>query len=429
MLPSIKPTNRGYATMSKNNVVDINNRETITDALTDLLKTGAQQLIQQAVQVELAEFMEQYTHQLTSDGKASVVRNGYQPEREILTGIGSVPVKIPKVRSRDGKPVTFHSALVPPYVRKAKSIEASLPWLYLKGISTGEMGEALKVLVGSDAKGLSASTVSRLKQEWGQEYQQWQHKPLDKDQWVYIWADGVYSGLRSEDTKLCALVIIGVNERGQKHFLAIEDGVRESTQSWREVLLNLKDRGMNAPQLAIGDGALGFWKALDEVYSKTRHQRCWVHKTANILNKLPKSSQPKAKQALHEIWQAETKENAEKAFDLFIKTYEAKYPKSALCLQKDREELLAFYDFPAQHWQSIRTSNPIESTFGTIRHRTKRAKGCLSRDGMLHMMFKLGQCAEDKWRKLRGFGFLGQVIKGVQFKDGIEVISDKQVAA
>jgi len=429
MLPSIKPTNRGYATMCKNNVVDINNRDTITDTLTDLLKTGAQQLIQQAVQVELAEFMEQYTHQLTSDGKASVVRNGYQPEREILTGIGSVPVKIPKVRSRDGKPVTFHSALVPPYVRKAKSIEASLPWLYLKGISTGEMGEALKVLVGSDAKGLSASTVSRLKQEWGQEYQQWQHKPLDKDQWVYIWADGIYSGLRSEDTKLCALVIIGVNERGQKHFLAIEDGVRESTQSWREVLLNLKDRGMNTPQLAIGDGALGFWKALDEVYSKTRHQRCWVHKTANILNKLPKSSQPKAKQALHEIWQAEKKENAEKAFDLFIKTYEAKYPKSALCLQKDREELLAFYDFPAQHWQSIRTSNPIESTFGTIRHRTKRAKGCLSRDGMLHMMFKLGQCAEDKWRKLRGFGFLGQVIKGVQFKDGIEVISDKQVAA
>ncbi len=415
--------------MCKNNVVDINNRDTITDTLTDLLKTGAQQLIQQAVQVELAEFMEQYTHQLTSDGKASVVRNGYQPEREILTGIGSVPVKIPKVRSRDGKPVTFHSALVPPYVRKAKSIEASLPWLYLKGISTGEMGEALKVLVGSDAKGLSASTVSRLKQEWGQEYQQWQHKPLDKDQWVYIWADGIYSGLRSEDTKLCALVIIGVNERGQKHFLAIEDGVRESTQSWREVLLNLKDRGMNTPQLAIGDGALGFWKALDEVYSKTRHQRCWVHKTANILNKLPKSSQPKAKQALHEIWQAETKENAEKAFDLFIKTYEAKYPKSALCLQKDREELLAFYDFPAQHWQSIRTSNPIESTFGTIRHRTKRAKGCLSRDGMLHMMFKLGQCAEDKWRKLRGFGFLGQVIKGVQFKDGIKVISDKQVAA
>ena len=391
--------------MSNNNVVEIKNRGTITDALTEMLKTGAQQLIHQAVQAELAVFMELYSNQSTGDGRASVVRNGYHPEREILTGIGSVPVKMPKVRCRDGKPVTFHSALVPPYVRKAKSVEASLPWLYLKGIS-------------------------RLKQEWGQEYQQWQHKPLDKDQWVYIWADGIYSGLRSEDTKLCALVIIGVNERGQKHFLAIEDGVRESTQSWREVLLKLKHRGMNAPQLAIGDGALGFWKALDEVYTATtRHQLCWVHKTANILNKLPKSSQPKAKQALHEIWQAETKEDAEKSFDLFIRTYEAKFPKSTLCLQKDREELLAFYDYPAQHWQSIRTSNPIESTFGTIRHRTKRAKGCLSRDGMLHMMFKLSQCAEGKWRKLRGFGFLGKVIKGFQFKDGVEVISDNQVAA
>ena len=415
--------------MSNNNVVEINNRDIITDALTDMLRTGAQQLIQQAVQLELAEFMEQYTDRLTDEGKVAVVRNGYQPEREILTGIGSVPVKIPKVRAKDGKPVTFHSVLVPPYVRKAKSLEASLPWLYLKGVSTGEMGEALKTLVGADAKGLSASTVSRLKQELGQEYQQWQNKPLDKDKWVYIWADGIYSGLRSEDTKLCALVIIGVNERGQKHFLAIEDGLRESTQSWREVLLRLKDRGMNAPQLAIGDGALGFWNALDEIYSDTHHQRCWVHKTANILNKLPKSSQPKAKQALHYIWQAETKENAEKAFDLFIQTYEAKYPKSTLCLQKDRTDLLAFYDYPAQHWQSIRTSNPIESTFGTIRHRTKRAKGCLSRDSMLHMMFKLGQCAQKKWRKLRGFDYLGKVIRGVQFKDGVEVTSNEQVAA
>jgi len=415
--------------MSKNNVVEINNRDIITDALTDMLRTGAQPLIHHAVQLELAEFMELYTDRLTDEGKAAVVRNGYQPEREILTGIGSVPVKIPKVRAKDGKAVTFHSALVPPYVRKAKSLEASLPWLYLKGISTGEMGEALKTLVGADAKGLSASTVSRLKQEWGQEYQQWQNKPLDKDKWVYIWADGIYSGLRSEDTKLCALVIIGVNEHGQKHFLAIEDGIRESTQSWREVLLKLKDRGMNVPQLAIGDGALGFWNALDEIYADTRHQRCWVHKTANIVNKLPKSSQPKAKQALHDIWQAETKENAEKAFELFIQTYEAKYPKSTLCLQKDRADLLAFYDYPAQHWQSIRTSNPIESTFGTIRHRTKRAKGCLSRDGMLHMMFKLGQCAQKKWRKLRGFDYLGKVIRGVQFKDGVEVTSYEQVAA
>ncbi len=415
--------------MSNNNVIEINNRDTITDALTDMLRTGAQQLIQQAVQVELAEFMGHYTDRLTDEGKAAVVRNGYQPERKILTGIGSVSVKIPKVRAKDGKPVTFHSALVPPYVRKARSLEASLPWLYLKGISTGEMGEALKMLVGSDAKGLSASTISRLKQEWGKEYQQWCNKPLEQDKWVYIWADGIYSGLRSEDTKLCALVIIGVNERGEKHFLAIEDGVRESTQSWREVLLKLKDRGLNAPQLAIGDGALGFWNALDEIYSETRHQRCWVHKTANILNKLPKSSQPKAKQALHDIWQAETKEKADKAFDLFIQTYEDKYPKATVCLQKDRGNLLAFYDYPAQHWQSIRTSNPIESTFGTIRHRTRRAKGCLSRDGMLHMMFKLSQCAQKKWRKLRGFDYLAKVIEGVQFKDGVEVTSNEQVAA
>lgn len=415
--------------MSKHNVIEIKNRDAITDTLTDLLRAGAQQLIQQAVQVELNDFMSQYTDRLTHEGKAAVVRNGYQPERDILTGIGSIPVRIPKVRAKDGKPVNFHSALVPPYVRKAKSLEASLPWLYLKGVSSGEMGEALKVLVGSNAKGLSASTVTRLKQEWAQEYQQWRNKPLHKDKWVYIWADGIYSGLRSEDAKLCALVVIGVNERGQKHFLAIEDGVRESTQSWREVLLGLKSRGMNAPQLAIGDGALGFWHALDEVYGDTRHQRCWVHKTANILNKLPKSLQPKAKQALHDIWQADTKEKADKAFALFIQSYEDKYPKATNCLQKDREELLAFYDYPAQHWQSIRTSNPIESTFGTIRHRTKRAKGCLSRNGMLHMMFKLGQCAESKWRKLRGFNYLGKVIEGVQFKDGVEVISDDQVAA
>jgi len=415
--------------MNKDNVVEFKDRDTITDTLTEMLRTGAQQLIHQAVQTELTEFLGQYAHRLTTNGKAAVVRNGHLPERELLTGIGPVTVQIPKVRSKDGTPVTFRSALVPPYVRKTRSIEAALPWLYLKGISTGEMSEALKVLVGDEAKGLSANTVSRLKKEWGAQYQQWRDAPLSKDKWVYIWADGIYSGLRSEQDKLCALVIVGVNERGEKHFLAIEDGVRESTQSWREVLLKLKDRGMNTPQLATGDGALGFWAALDEVYPETRHQRCWVHKTVNILNYLPKSSQAKAKQALHEIWQAETKADANKAFDLFIHTYEDKYPKATLCLQKDREELLAFYDFPAKHWQSIRTSNPIESTFGTIRHRTKRAKGCLTRDGMLHMMFKLGQCAQGKWRKLRGFDYLAKVIEGIQFKDGIEVTSDDQIAA
>lgn len=415
--------------MEENNVVDLAGRGTIADPLTDLLKTGAQRLLLQAVEAELEDFLGQYCDQRTSDGKAVVVRNGHLPERSLQTGLGPVTVKVPKVRSRTGEPVTFRSALVPPYVRKTKTLEAALPWLYLKGISSGEMGAALKVLVGPEAEGLSASTVSRLKQAWAQEYKDWNAESLARDKWVYIWADGIYSGLRNEDTKLCALVIIGVNERGEKRFLAIEDGVRESTQSWREVMLKLKARGMNTPKLAIGDGALGFWSALDEVYPGTQHQRCWVHKTANVLNCLSKSSQPKAKQALHQIWQAETKADAEKAFDLFIKTYEQKYPKATICLQKDLEELMAFFDFPAEHWQSIRTSNPIESTFATIRHRTKRSKGCLSRDGMLHMMFKLGQCAEKKWRRLRGFDSLGKVITGVKFRDGIEVTQTDQVAA
>jgi putative transposase len=415
--------------MNKHNVVELEGREVLSDPLTDMLREGAKQLISQAVEAEFQGLLRAHAERRTDDGKAGVVRNGYLPERELQTGLGPVTVQIPKVRSKTGEPVTFHSALVPPYVRKTKSLEAALPWLYLKGISTGEMHEALKVLVGPEAAGLSASTVSRLKQVWAEEYLDWNTERLDKDRWVYVWADGVYSGLRAEHTKLCALVIIGVNERGEKHFLAIEDGIRESTQSWREVLLNLKSRGMNAPQLAIGDGAMGFWSALDEVYPDTRQQRCWMHKTMNVLNCLPKLSQPKAKQALHAIWQAETKADAQTAFDLFIDTYEAKYLKATTCLQKDREELMAFYDFPAQHWQSIRTSNPIESTFGTIRHRTKRSKGCLTRDGMLHMMFKLGMCAEKNWRRLRGFNYLAKVIAGIQFKDGIEVAEVNQVAA
>jgi len=415
--------------MNKSNVIEFEGRAGSADPLTDLLRSGARQLLQQAIEAEVQELLAAHSGRLLEDGRAGVVRNGHQPEREIQTGIGPVTVKIPKVRAKTGEPVTFRSALVPPYVRKTQSLEAALPWLYLKGVSSGEMGAALEVLVGPEAKGLSASTVSRLKRSWAQEYQAWREAPLDKDRWVYVWADGVYSGLRAEQAKLCALVVIGVNERGEKQFLAIEDGVRESTQSWREVLLKLKSRGMNVPQLAIGDGAMGFWAALAEVYPESRQQRCWMHKTMNVLNCLPKSLQPKAKQALHEIWQANTREDAEKAFDLFLKTYEPKYPKAALCLEKDRDELMAFYDFPAQHWQSIRTSNPIESTFGTIRHRTKRSKGCLTRDGMLHMMFKLGQCAQKNWRRQRGFNYLAKVISRVKFRDGIEVTESNQVAA
>lgn len=416
--------------MNKDNVVQIEGRESIaTDAVTQLLKNGAQQLLQVAIEAELQEFLNLFSGRLLDDGRAAVVRNGHQPERELQTGIGPLTIKVPKVRSRDGEPVTFRSALVPPYVRKTKSLEAALPWLYLKGISTGEMSEALEVLVGPEAKGLSASTVARLKQQWAQEYDNWRKRPLDSQQWVYIWVDGIHSGTRAEDAKLCALTVIGVDEKGQKHFLAIEDGTRESTQSWREVLLQLKQRGLNTPRLAIGDGALGFWKAADEIFPGMRQQRCWVHKTANVLNKLPKSIQPKAKKALHEIWMAESQQDAEAAFDLFVRTYEDKYPAAVQCLLKDQDELLTFYDFPAKHWTSIRTTNPIESTFATIRHRTKRSKGCLSSTGMLHMMFKLGQCAQKRWHRLRGFDHLAKVIRGVKFKDGIEVTNANQVAA
>ncbi len=415
--------------MNKSTVIALEDRAESLDPLTELLRVGARQLIEQAVETELQELLAAHAGRLLADGRAGVIRNGYLPEREIQTGLGPITVRIPKVRVKTGEPVTFRSALVPPYVRKTRSLEAALPWLYLKGVSSGEMEAALEVLVGPEAKGLSASTVSRLKQSWAQEYQEWQKARLDKDRWVYVWADGVYSGLRAEQTKLCALVVIGVNDRGEKRFLAIEDGARESTQSWREVLLQLKARGMNVPRLAIGDGAMGFWAALEEVYGDTRQQRCWMHKTMNVLNGLPTSAQPKAKQALHEIWQADTKEEAERAFDLFIRTYEPKYPKATLCLQKDREELLVFYDFPAQHWQSIRTTNPIESTFGTIRHRTNRSKGCLTRDGMLHMMFKLGLCAEKNWRRQRGWHYLAKVITGMKFTDGIEATQSDQVAA
>ena len=263
--------------MKNSNVIELGSPDESIDPLTELLRTGARHLIQQAVDIELQELLGEHAQRRLEDGRAGVVRNGYLPEREIQTGLGPVTVQIPKVRAKTGEPVTFHSALVPPYVRKSRCVEAALPWLYLKGISSGEMGPALEVLLGPQAKGLSAGTVSRLKRTWGEEYQAWCKERLDEDHWVYVWVDGIYSGLRSEQSKLCTLVVIGSNEYGDKRILAMEDGVRESTQSWREVLLHLKSRGMNVPRLAIGDGAMGFWSALEEVYGETRQQRCWMH--------------------------------------------------------------------------------------------------------------------------------------------------------
>lgn len=415
--------------MKEHSVVQFRKLEQVRDALHELLREGAQGLIAQAVQTELEEFLSRFAGQRDESGRTAVVRNGFHPERSILTGIGPVRVRVPKVRSRTQAAAVFRSSLVPPYVRRARAVEAALPWLYLHGVSTGDMSAALAALVGPEAAGLSAAVVSRLKSRWAEEYQAWRRARLCEERWVYLWADGIYSGLRAEDGRLCALVVIGVNERGEKHFLAIEDGVRESTQSWRELLLDLKKRGLEIPpKLAVGDGALGFWAALEEIYPETRQQRCWVHKVANVMNYLPKAVQPKAKAALQEIWMAETQAAAIAAFDQFVRAYGAKYPRAVDCLIKDRETLFAFFEFPAEHWIHIRSTNVIESSFATIRHRTDRTKGCLTRSGMLAMMFKLGMSAEHGWRRLRGFKWLAKVIRGVKFRDGIEVRSEKRAA-
>lgn len=399
------------------------------DRLSELLRGGARQLIEEAVEAELREFLESLSPQRLADGRRQIVRNGYLPERELQTGLGAVPVQIPKVRDRASGGVKFNSALVPPYIRRTPSVEAVLPWLYLKGLSTGDFTAALQALLGEEAKGLSSTTISRLKQGWTTEYKTWQQRSLVGKQYVYIWADGVYFDIRLEDARQCLLVLIGVTLDGHKEFLAIEDGYRESEQSWTELLQGLKQRGLTiAPELAIGDGALGFWKALRKLYPETRTQRCWVHKTGNILNKLPKALQPKAKRDLHQIWLAETREAAEGAFTAFVTKYGAKYGKAVECLEKDRKTLLTFYDFPAEHWAHIRTTNPIESTFATIRLRTAKTRGCVSRQTALTLVYKLSRCAEQGWRKLRGFKRLGQVIQGVKFVNGEEQ-SEEQLAA
>lgn len=406
--------------MSKNKVIALKKPGEISaDPLTELLRIGARKLITDAVEVELQQLLSQYASLRNEQGHQQVVRNGYLPEREIQTGIGPVTVRVPKIRDKSGQGIKFNSTLLPPYLRKTRRMEEVLPWLYLKGISTGDFQEALHALLGNDAKGLSASTISRCKRVWEEEHETWSRRSLENKRYVYIWADGVYFNIRSDDAKQCILVVIGVTEHGRKEFIAIEDGYRESDQSWSELLLRIKAQGLNhSPKLAVGDGALGFWKALSKVFPDTVHQRCWVHKTANVLNKLPKMVQPKVKQALHEIWMAPTKEDAYKAFEITIKTYSDKYPKAMECLKKDKGEMLAFYDFPAAHWQHIRTSNPIESTFATVRLRTAKTRGCVARHTILSMVYKLGQSAQKRWRKLRGFKLLAEVIRGVQFKDG-----------
>jgi len=393
------------------------------DVLTDILRAGAQRLLAQAIEAEVSEWIASHAELKNADGHRQVVRNGHLPKRTITTGVGLIEVEQPRVLDRrtrnEAEP--FSSKILPPYLRKTKSLEELIPWLYLKGVSTGDFNEALTALVGPNCPGLSASTVTRLKACWEDEFQEWNKRVLEGKQYVYLWADGVHFNIRLEEDRQCILVLMGATSDGRKELIAVVDGFRESEQSWKALLLDVKSRGLVVdPKLATGDGALGFWKAIAQVYPKTREQRCWVHKTANVLDKLPKRLQPEAKAKLHQIWMAATKADADQAFDLFVATYQAKYPKASECLAKDREVLLTFYDFPAEHWIHLRTTNPIESTFATVRLRHRRTKGSGSRVACLTMVFKLMQSASKKWRLLNGSQLLSDVIQGIQFVDGIK---------
>jgi putative transposase len=397
--------------------------------MTEILRAGAQKMLADMIQQEVEDWLAERAQLRDERGRRQVVRNGHLPEREIITGVGAVKVKQPRVRDRrpEDQAEPFSSKILPPYLRKTKSIEELIPWLYLKGVSTGDFSEALTALLGPDAPGLSATTVTRLKAVWEEEYREWNQRSLEGKQYVYVWADGVHFNIRLEEDRQCILVLMGATADGKKELIAVADGYRESEQSWLGLLLDVKARGLVIdPKLAIGDGALGFWKALPQVYPNTRVQRCWTHKTANVLDKLPKRLQGEAKQKLHEIWMADTKQHAHEAFDLFVKTYEAKYPKAVECLVKDREVLLAFYDFPAEQWIHLRTTNPIESTFATVRLRTKKTKGSGSRTACLTMVYKLMQSASRKWRFLNGSELIPEVIRGVRFIDGIKA---QEVAA
>ena len=410
--------------MGNNKVIDIKNPELKSnDLLTDLIRGSAREMLAHAIEIELQDFLTKHSELLINNNKSRIVRNGYLPERKITTGIGSIDVKLPRVRDRsDNKDkINFTSNIVPKHLRRSASIEELLPLLYLKGISTNDFQQALQPLLGSNAKNVSPAVISKLKANWEQDYIKWNKRDLSNKEYVYWWVDGIYLQARMEETKNCVLVIIGVTPAGVKELVGLEIGFRESKASWLLLMNQLKENGLKiAPKLAIGDGSLGFWGAINEAFPTTKHQRCWVHKTANILEKLPKNLQKQAKRMLQEIWMADTKKNAFKAYKIFIDFFKPKYPKAAECLEKDKDKLLTFYDFPAENWQHIRTTNPIESTFATVRHRTYKAKGCFSQTTILTMVFKLCLDAEKRWKKLYGFNRLGEVISGIKFIDGVK---------
>ena len=393
------------------------------DLLERLARNGARSALQAALEEEVDQFLQKFMHFRNDKGHRMAVRNGYMPERTILSGIGPLAIRQPRVDDRglgnteEGQ--RFSSAILPRFMRKMPSLEGLIPVLYLKGISTGDFGEALAAILGEGAKGLSASTITRLKEGWLEEHKQWSSRSLEGKEYVYLWADGIYVNVRLDDQRSCLLVLMGATREGKKELVAISDGYRESKASWREMLLDLKARGLKmAGKLAIGDGALGFWAAADEVFAEMKHQRCWVHKTANVLDKLPKGVQSKAKAMLHDMYQAETSEAAMKTYGLFIASFKDKYPKAVECLEKDEQVLFTFYEFPAAHWIHIRTTNPIESTFATVRLRTAKTKGCGSRAATLSMVFKLCQEAEKNWRCLDGTKWIPMVLEGKHFIDG-----------
>lgn len=414
--------------MKNSNVIEFKNPEAGTsDILTTIIRQSAREMIACAIEAELQEFIKQHAELINADGKQQIVRNGYLPERKITTGIGSVDVKVPRVRDRgsDIEKVKFNSNIVPKHLRRSSSIEDLLPLLYLRGISTNDFQDTLEPLLGKNAKNISPGVVSKLKSSWENEYNNWRKNDLAGKKYAYWWADGIYLRARMETEKNCALVIIGVTPEGVKELVGLEIGYRESTDSWKELLLDLKSRGLDiAPLLATGDGALGFWGALSLLYPTTKHQRCWVHKTNNILDKLPKSLHSKAKRIIQDIYMSATRSEARKIIKKFVKQYGDKYPKAAKCLLKDEDALLAFYDFPAANWQHIRTTNPIESTFATVRHRTYKAKGCFSQTTILTMVFKLCLGAEQRWKKLYGYKELEELCNGTTFEDGVKVEAD-----
>ena len=397
--------------------------ESTWSVLEQVAREGARKMLQLALENEVEEFIQKHSNLTDEDGRNVVAKNGYMPQRDIVTGMGPLTMKQPRIDDRNLKDYNrydrFTSNILPRYLRRIPSIDNLIPALYLKGISTNDFPTALSAILGEKAAGLSAINIVRLKNCWEEDYLQWKSRDLRGKNYVYFWADGVYFNVRLEDNRSCILVIMGADKHGNKELVAVQDGFRESKLSWREMLLDLKQRSLSfAPKLATGDGGLGFWAAIDEVFPETRRQRCWVHKTVNILDKMPKSIQAKAKSMIHEMYVAATKEDALKAYDHFIQSFEPKYPKAVECLKKDKEDLFTFYDFPATHWTSIRTTNPIESTFATVRLRTNKTKGCGSRIATLTMVFKLTMEAAKTWKKLKGHQLILLVLENKKFVDG-----------